>query len=81
MLPQLWLEHRVRAKWIAHSALAPLHHYCLFWQDEFLLKAACTGLSANFKQEQQRGKSVTSRMCDLFHLDPVFYPKLRQHCL
>ena len=80
MLPQLWLERSVLAKWIAHSALAPLHHLCFFWQDEFLPKAACTGLSANPKQEQQRGKCTTSRMCDLFCSDPAFYPRRRQHC-
>ena len=43
MLPQLWFKRRVRAKWIAHSALCPLHHSLFLWQDKFLLQAACTG--------------------------------------
>ena len=79
MLPQLWLKRRVRVKWIAHSALPPLHHFCFFGPDEFLLKAACTGPSANPKQEQRQDECTTSRMCDLFHSDPAFYPRLRQH--
>ena len=80
MLPQLWLKRRVRVKWIAHSALPPLRHLCFFGPDKFLLKAACTGPSANPKQEQRQGKCTTSRMCDLFCSDPAFYPRLRQHC-
>ena len=44
----------------------------IVWQDQLLFQAAHTGPLPNVKQDLMLGKSVTSRMCDLFCSDPAF---------
>ena len=75
MLLQLWLERRVQAKWITHSALPPLPHS----PRQVPTSGSLYSPSARVKQELWHGQSAMSRKCGLFRSDPAFEPEVRQH--